>query len=379
MLQRMLTAKTQMVLFLLTFVLLGTGVANAQSRLDAARAKERELNRAAERVDPDSRDADRIYREAATATRERERIEREESQRSEGNRSALDGAKEKERTLNEAARRVDPNSVDADRIYREAAGATRERERMEREGNQGSENNRSALSIARERERELDAAAQRVNPNSVDADRIYRAAASATRERQRLEGQGTQSAGPTGDYDWDRRSNPVIDGREYSVRERYGNYGVFGYFKEPSSDGHVYDVYESLGRRNLSAEQVAAWIMENLDRVFPLRATGSNGQDVTVGNRFTLSVRGYVQNKVEVTAADKTSFVLEAIPGEHRFRGTVTFQVIKDSSGELWLRQTGRGLPGESYELQVFNYNAADYLWNKMGYNTNVMLNAYGY
>lgn len=181
--------------------------------------------------------------------------------------------------------------------------------------------------------------------------------------------------GPTGNAEWDRRSNPIIDGRVYSVRERYGNHGVFGYFSPPSPLGHAYDLYESLGKRNLSAEQVMAMILEDLNRVFPGRAIGNNGQRVTVGNTFTLSVFGHL-SRVEVVEVTPTSFTLKAIAGEHHLQGKVTHQIIKDSSGELWIRHTGEGVANEPIGLQVANYAAATYLWNVMGYNSNGMLNA---
>lgn len=188
----MVKANARVILFGLLFVSLGAAAVNAQSRLEAARARERELDKAAARVDPSSRDADRIYRDAANATRERERLEREqgrpaETERPSGNRSAVERARQRERELDAAAERVRPDSVDADRTYRAAAEATRERERLERQEGQGSSGARSALDIARERERTLDEQARRVNPNSVDADRIYRDAANATRQRQMLE------------------------------------------------------------------------------------------------------------------------------------------------------------------------------------------------
>lgn len=80
MLTKMMAARAQAILLSLVFAFLGMSTVTAQSRLEAARAKERALDRAAARVDPDSRDADRTYREAARATRERERLEQQERQ-----------------------------------------------------------------------------------------------------------------------------------------------------------------------------------------------------------------------------------------------------------------------------------------------------------
>jgi len=92
-------------------------------------------------------------------------------------------------------------------------------------------------------------------------------------------------------------------------------------------------------------------------------------------NTFTLSAQGYFGNTVEVIEVTPTSFTLTAKDGQHSLKGTVTHQVIKDSNGELWLRHTGAGIENEGEGRQILNYTAADQLWNKMGYNTNRMLN----
>ncbi len=55
----------------------------AQSNLERARQREREANQKAERVNPDSPQADRVYQDAVKATEARERIERQERNRPE--------------------------------------------------------------------------------------------------------------------------------------------------------------------------------------------------------------------------------------------------------------------------------------------------------
>ena len=196
------------------------------------------------------------------------------------------------------------------------------------------------------------------------------------RQQQKYESyQFNQS--PTSSEEWNRRSNPIINGREYSVRERYGNYGVLGYFSPPNNQGHSYDLYESLGRRNLTAKQVFDILFNDLNAPFPIRAVGENGQQIVKGNRFDLSIGGYYANTVEVVDVTETSFTLKAVGNQHTFKGTVTHQVIKDSSGELWLRHTGKGVYGESQSLQILNYEAADYMWNRMAYISNQILNSF--
>jgi len=61
-----------------------------------------------------------------------------------------------------------------------------EQQRQQRDQQQAGQQN-NALEIARQREREWNEAARRVNPNSIDADRIYQQAARASVERRRLE------------------------------------------------------------------------------------------------------------------------------------------------------------------------------------------------
>ena len=104
-------------------------------------------------------------------------------------------------------------------------------------------------------------------------------------------------------------------------------------------------------------------IKEDLNRLMPLRAIGRNGQSVTVGNRFNLSLGGYFENTVAVVEATDTSFTLRAIPGQHSLQGTVTVQVFTDSSGELWLEFLGKGVALEHPVLQERAYEAAAVIW----------------
>jgi hypothetical protein len=81
MLKRMMTPKAQLILFGLLITCLGVSTANAQSRAEAARQKEREITerlQREERVNPDGVNVDRLARAAAEAKHERERIERED-------------------------------------------------------------------------------------------------------------------------------------------------------------------------------------------------------------------------------------------------------------------------------------------------------------
>lgn len=141
-----------------------------------------------------------------------------------------------------------------------------------------------------------------------------------------------------------------------------------------SPKGHHYFTLNSLGKLNISPQQIINFIKRDPKIVFPyFDAKGSDGQSLVVGNSYLLflSADGLVltENRVKVIQDTPLYFTLEAVPGEHQLRGTATHGVFKDCTGELWLFHEGFGVENESEFLQKFNYLAADYMWSKMADN----------
>jgi hypothetical protein len=74
-----------------------------------------------------------------------------------------------------------------------------------------------------------------------------------------------------------------------------------------------------------------------------------------------------------VVEESPTTFTLWAEPG-HTFQGIVRFEVIKDSSGELWLSVEGRGVPQEHPMQQRYNTEFAYGLWPAAALNARRIL-----
>jgi hypothetical protein len=151
-----------------------------------------------------------------------------------------------------------------------------------------------------------------------------------------------------------------------------GDQGHF-WFQGPIHGGHKYLAINSLGKSSLSAQTVANYLERHIEEIFPFEAKGIDGPTVAVGNRFTVTLElvfgepGY--SNVKCTYANDFQFTFETVPGEHILRGQITFGVLKDGCGELWLYQQGEGPPDEGAARALFNYVTARGLWEKMADN----------
>ncbi len=116
-------------------------------------------------------------------------------------------------------------------------------------------------------------------------------------------------------------------------------------------------------------------IKGDMRRFHPMAVEPLNGQNLKIyaGNRFSLSIGGYMNNPVKVISEDDKSFTLLAEPG-HKFQGTAKFEVFKDSSGELWLHVEGRGVDLEDEMWQRYNSWFADGLWTYAARNAREIL-----
>lgn len=160
----------------------------------------------------------------------------------------------------------------------------------------------------------------------------------------------------------------------YSIRGVLGDSDHhFGAKTPNTAEGHRYFSLNSLGRSELSPQQVMAAVTKNLDAVFPIKARDLCGLGVEVGNRFDLHIefRGgeYLSNPVEVKEKTPYYFTVATIPG-HTFQGKLTHGIVKDSTGELWMFQDGRGIANqESRGLIEANYAAGVLMWKDMARN----------
>ena len=166
-----------------------------------------------------------------------------------------------------------------------------------------------------------------------------------------------------------------------SIRESILNQHSIHWFSEPDAKGHHYLILNSLGKSNLSPEQVMDLIKANIKQVFPVsEVIGRNGIttvkpravfDLISRDDIPSDIQGLyleVANSVEVTAISPISFTFSVLPG-HILKGYVTHGVLKDKSGELWLFQEGRGVANEYKIKQSVNYEIADYMWRNMAQN----------
>lgn len=145
------------------------------------------------------------------------------------------------------------------------------------------------------------------------------------------------------------------------------------WFEGPAIGGHKYLALNSLGKSSLSAQDVMAVIKKNITTIFPYGAKGLDGPEVAIDRRFivtwdlVLGESGY--SNVKCTDDTSYHFTFTTIPGEHILRGYITFGVLKDACGELWLFQQGRGPADEGEGRAILNYTTAKYLWEKMADN----------
>lgn len=161
----------------------------------------------------------------------------------------------------------------------------------------------------------------------------------------------------------------------YSIKEKVENSDHIFISTTPSASGHSYISLNSLGKYKLCPDDIMGAIMIDPSPHFPLLdATSYHGQEIKLGNVYSLNIniKGYefekLGNPVKVTAIDKYYFTFSTLPG-HFLQGSATHGIFRDSSGELWLFQEGRGVPNESKSLQEANYVIAKHLWEKMANN----------
>ncbi len=190
--------------------------------------------------------------------------------------------------------------------------------------------------------------------------------------RQRL-GQSIVPCDPSSDQpsigaDHDFAGDVVGGSLDRCFRDTYGNYDNF-WVRGGSVGGHKYLAINSLGKPSLEAAEAMTILKNNIVSIFPYGAEALDGPTVKVNNRFTVTARLPGPSNVICTSAGADRFVFQTIPGQHLLRGTVTFGIFKDSCGELWLFQQGRGPADEGEVRAVFNYATAQDLWESMADN----------
>lgn len=150
----------------------------------------------------------------------------------------------------------------------------------------------------------------------------------------------------------------------FDFRKRYGNY-MWSEHRD-ASKGHQYLTAISIGRLKMTPEEANTLLRKRVRDVFPGTASGKNGNEVTPGNIFTLVVNlNVVLPKVITKRVTPYSFTFEALPG-HALRGTATHGIFKDSTGEFYLFQQGRGVPNEPISQQITNLDIAPTMWKAM-------------
>jgi hypothetical protein len=145
------------------------------------------------------------------------------------------------------------------------------------------------------------------------------------------------------------------------------------WYEGPASGGHTYLALNSLGKSSMSPQDVMNILQQNIQTIFPYGARGLNGSSVAVGRKFIVTLdlvagqSGF--SNVLCTQANNVSFTFATIPGQHILRGYITFGVLKDNCGELWLYQQGRDPADEGERRALFNYLTARDLWQQMADN----------
>ena len=137
--------------------------------------------------------------------------------------------------------------------------------------------------------------------------------------------------------------------------------------------GHEYLAINSLGRHRMSPQAAMEILKANIEAVFPDQARGSHGSTVTLGNEFQLGVKNPLGAVfpafVSVKAMDDLSYTFETVPGKHPLRGTATFGIFKDGTGEMFLFQQGKGVMDEAKFRVFLNYMAPPEMWKEMAEN----------
>lgn len=178
-----------------------------------------------------------------------------------------------------------------------------------------------------------------------------------------------------------------------SVREKIQNNDHIFLSDPPSADGHYYLSLNSLGFSDLSPEQVMTEIKADPDSVFPYFTVAErNTKAIKLGNIYDLDlveaiganankqipiVGSVANNPVEVTDVGPNHFIFTVLPG-HFLEGSAAHGILKDSTGELWLFQEGRGVAGERERLQQLNYWIAEAMWARMAASTNSLIDKVG-
>lgn len=145
------------------------------------------------------------------------------------------------------------------------------------------------------------------------------------------------------------------------------------WFEGSPAGGHHYLELNSLGTSLLSAQDVISILKQHIEQIFPAGARGLDGHTVEKGRHFVvtfdlvLGMQGY--SNVICTSSLPYQFTFETSPGQHILRGDITFGVFKDSCGELWLFQQGKGTANEGEGRARFNYLTARPLWERMAEN----------
>lgn len=151
-------------------------------------------------------------------------------------------------------------------------------------------------------------------------------------------------------------------------RDTYGDYDNFWVRGGPTG-GHKYLAINSLGKFPLGASEAMIILKRSIASVFPYVAKPLDGPAVRVNHRFTVTARLPGAADVVCTRATADQFVFQTLPKPPGLRGSVTFGIFKDSCGELWLFQQGRGPADEGEARSLFNYEAAQDLWEIMADN----------
>lgn len=149
----------------------------------------------------------------------------------------------------------------------------------------------------------------------------------------------------------------------FNFRKRYGNY-MWSEHRD-ASKGHQYLTAISIGRLKMTPEEANTLLRKRVREVFPGTARGKSGDEVILGNIFTLVINTRLSPTVVTKTVTPYSFTFEALPG-HILRGTATHGIFKDSTGEFYLFQQGRGVPNEPISQQIKNLDLAPTMWKAM-------------
>jgi hypothetical protein len=156
------------------------------------------------------------------------------------------------------------------------------------------------------------------------------------------------------------------------IRERkmFGSSDTFFEYRYPSPYGHKYHSYNFVGTSpRWTDEQVFSPIQRHLCSYLVCEPIGTNDDSIVVGKRFYVyfyvDYGRWFKNEVKITDLTKKSFEVATEPN-HRLQGTVVHEIIKESDGEFWLHQSGRGVDREYPFLQEETYSIAPEMWRAM-------------